>query len=234
MGVGRCPSSERRSGGAAIAVEVTPVAEPARERSLPSPVQIGRVLLACVVAGALVGVAWEMLTPLPKFQVVGDRILLPGAEDESAVAADGWFAACAAVAGLVSGVVVFVRVREPRIRVLAGLTLGGLLAAVIAWRVGVAIGPDSVRAGAAGVADGEFFSGPLELSALGVLLSWPLTAVITYFALAAGLDRDRPARDTPPGPSDTGPSYTGPSYAGQHGAADSFPEPRDRYGGLGT
>ena len=194
MGGGRGPSSERRSGGATIAVEVTPVAEPAEDgsRSWPSPLQIGLMLLACVVAGVVVGVVWELLTPLPQFEVAGERILLPPAEDESGIAADGWFAVCAGVAGVVSAVVVFVRVREARIGVLAGLTLACLLASVIAWRVGVAVGPEPVRAGAAGLADGESFSGPLELSALGVLFTWPLTAVITYFALAAGLDANRP------------------------------------------
>jgi len=224
MGGGRGSSHERRSGGAAIAVEVTPVAEPAQERSWPSPVQIGLMLLACVVAGAVVGVVWELLTPLPQFQVVGDRILLPAAEDETAVAADGWFAVCAGVAGVVTAVAVVLRVRDARLSVLAGLTLGGLLAAVIAWRVGVAVGPDSVRAEAVGLSDGEFFSGPLELSALGVLFTWSLTAVITYFALAAGLDASRPRQS----------GQQGPVYTGEHGLADRFPQPRDRYGGAGT
>ena len=220
------PSHERRSGGAAIAVEVTPFAEPAEShsRSWPSPLQIGLVLLACVVAGAVVGVVWELLTPLPQFQVMGDRILLPGAEDETAVAADGWFAVCTAVAGVVSAVAVFGQFREARLSVLAGLTLGSLLAAVVAWRVGVALGPDSVRAEAAGLSDGETFSGPLELSALGVLLTWPLTAVITYFALAAGIDR------TGRQPS----GHQGPTYGGDQGAASSFPQPRDRYGDHGN
>ena len=226
MGARRGPIHERRSGGAAIAVEVTPFAEPAEShsRSWPSPLQIGLVLLACVVAGAVVGVVWELLTPLPQFQVVGDRILLPGAEDETAVAADGWFAVSTAMAGVVSAVAVFVRFREARLSVLAGLTLGSLLAAVVAWRVGVALGPDSVRAEAAGLSDGETFSGPLELSALGVLLTWPLTAVITYFALAAGLDANRPRQSGQPGSV----------YTGEHGLADRFPQPRDRYGGAGT
>jgi hypothetical protein len=224
MGVGRGSSHERRSGGAAIAVEVIPVAEPAQERSWPRPLQIGLVLLACVVAGAVVGVVWELLTPLPQFEVAGDRILLPAAEDESGIAADGWFAVCAGVSGVVSAAAVFVRVREARISALVGLTVGGLLAAVIAWRVGVAIGPESVRAGAVGLSDGETFSGPLELSALGVLFAWPLAAVITYFALAAGVHRDRQQRSDQPAPA----------YAGEHGAAITFPQARDRYGGLGT
>jgi hypothetical protein len=153
------------------------------------------------------------VTPLPQFTVSGDRILLPEAEDETAVAADGWFAICTGVAGVLSAVAVSLRVREARISVLAGLTLGGLLAAIIAWRVGVALGPDSVRAGAAGLSDGETFSGPLELSALGVLFTWPLTAVITYFALAAGLDANRSPRADPT-------SASGAADRGQPGAGE--------------
>lgn len=211
------------SGGPAIAVEVTPVAEPARERSLPSPLQIGIVLLACAVAGIVVGVVWEMVTPLPRFQIAGDRVLLPESEGETAVAADGWFAVCAGVAGIVSAIAVFVRVRDARVSALAGLTLGGLVAAVIAWRVGVAVGPDSVRAGAAGLSDGEFFTGPLGLSALGVLFTWPLTAVITYFALGAGLDPNRRRS-----------SHRDPTWAGDNVAVNSYPPPRGRMGDPGS
>jgi hypothetical protein len=203
---------------------VTPVAEPAPARSRPSALQIGLLLLGCLVAGAVTGLVWEMVTPLPQFQVVGGRVLSSGLEEESAIAADGWFAICAAVAGIVSAVAVFARVRAARISALAGLTLGGLLASVVAWRVGVALGPDSVRAAAAGLKDGESFSGPLRLSALGVIFAWPLTAVIVYFALAAGLDTDRSRRS----------GQQGPTYAGDHVAASSFPQPRDRYGDPGT
>jgi DivIVA domain-containing protein len=157
-------------------------------------VAIALALLGCLVAGAVTGLVWEMLTPLPQFQVEGGRALGSEFEVESAIAADGWFAICAAVAGIVSAVVVFARVRTARLSTLAGLTLGGLLASVVAWRVGVALGPDSVRSGAAGLTDGESFSGPLRLSAYGVIFAWPLTAVIAYFALAAGLDTDRSRR----------------------------------------
>jgi DivIVA domain-containing protein len=133
------------------------------------------------------------VTPLPQFQVVGGRVLSSEIDVESAIAADGWFAICAAVAGIVSAVVVFAVVRAARISALVGLTLGGLLASVVAWRVGVALGPGSVREAAAGLKDGASFSGPLRLSAFGVIFAWPLTAVIAYFALAAGLDTSRRA-----------------------------------------
>ena len=165
--------------------------EPAEGRSRPSAVAIGLWLLGCLVAGAVTGLVWEMVSPLPQFQVSGGRALGSEFEVETAIAADGWFAICAAVAGIVSATVVFARVRAAQISALFALTLGCLLASVVAWRVGVALGPDSVRAGAAGLTDGESFSGPLRLSALGVIFAWPLTAVITYFALGAGLDANR-------------------------------------------
>jgi DivIVA domain-containing protein len=175
-------------------VQVTPVAEPAERRARPSAVAIGLALLGGLVAGAVTGLAWKLVAPLPQFQVVDGRALSSEFDVESAIAADGWFAICAAVAGIVSAVVVFAAVRAARISALVGLTVGGLLASVLAWRVGVAIGPDSVRAAAAGLKDGQTFSGPLELSALGVLFSWPLTAVIVYFALSAGLDNSDSSR----------------------------------------
>lgn len=170
---------------------MTPVAEPSEGRSRPSAVAIGLGLLACLVAGAMTGLVWEMVSPLPEFQVSAGRALGSEFEVETAIAADGWFAICAAVAGIVSAAVVFAKVRSAQISVLFALTLGCLLASVVAWRVGVALGPDSVRSGSAGLTDGERFSGPLHLSALGVIFAWPLTAVITYFALAAGLDSNR-------------------------------------------
>lgn len=159
---------------------------------------VGLVLLACVLAGILTGLVWELVTPLPQFQVVGRRAISSGAiEDETAVAADGWFAVCSGVAGILSAIAVFLRVRSARMSALVGLTLGGLLASLLAWRVGVLLGPDSVRAGAAGMSDGGTLSGPLRLSAVGVLFAWPLTALITYFALAAGLDPNHPRRGVP-------------------------------------
>jgi hypothetical protein len=173
---------------------VTPVAEPAPARSRPTALEIGLVLVACVIAGVVTGLVWELVTPLAQFTIDGDRLVSPEVEGETAVAADGWFAVCTGVAGILSAVAVFARVRTARISALAGLTLGGLLASVIAWRVGVPLGPDSLRAQAAGLYDGDIVSGPLRLSAHGVLFTWPLTAVITYFALAAGLDTDRPRR----------------------------------------
>jgi hypothetical protein len=191
----------------------------ARENSSVRWSVLGLGLLAFAVAGAVTGLVWELVAPLPRFQLAGDRVLTPQVEQETAVAADGWFATVTAVAGIAAAVAVYLRVRSTRISALAMLTVGGLLAAVVAWRAGVALGPDAVPAEAARTADGEFFNGPLRLSAVGVLLTWPLTSVITYFALAAGLDADRPRRN---GSRD-------PGAAREQRLPASFPPAGDRF-----
>lgn len=147
-----------------------------------------RVSLGVLVAGIPTALVWWLLAPVPLLVVRGDGVFLAQAETETAVAADGWFALCTATAGLVAALVVFARIRRARVGALLGLTVGGLAAALLTWRLGVLLGPDSIRSTARGLADGTRFDGPLELSARGVLLAWPLVSVVAYFALIAGLE----------------------------------------------
>jgi len=50
------------------------------------------------------------------------------------------------------------------------------------------LGPDPLASTAAGLKVSARIEGPLDLSAYGVLLAWPLGAVITYVAVAAGAE----------------------------------------------
>lgn len=136
----------------------------------------------------LVGITWWAVTPLPHLVKRDDGVYLAGGETEVAIAADGWFAICTATAGLVCALVVFARMRRARLGPLLGLAIGGLLGAVVAWRLGVALGPDDIREAVKGMAPNTEFDGPLALSAHGVLFAWPLTATVAYFALTAGLE----------------------------------------------
>ncbi len=65
-------------------------------------------------------------------------------------------------------------------------------ARVVAWRFGALLGPGPIEATAAGLPAGSRFDGPLTVSAYGVLLAWPMAAVITYFAVAAGAESSEP------------------------------------------
>jgi hypothetical protein len=146
-----------------------------------------------VVAGSLlaavpVGILWYVVAPLQSLVTRADGVFLTGGETEVAIAADGWFAVCSATAGLVVVLVVFARMRRARMGPLLGLVVGGLVGAMVAWRIGAALGPAGIRESVKGLAPGTRFDGPLTLSARGVLVAWPLASTVAYFALTAGLE----------------------------------------------
>jgi len=147
-----------------------------------------RVFLLSVAAAVPAAGAWWLVTPLPQLVVDRDGVLPVGGNTEVVIAADGWFALCAAVAGATCAVIVFLRLRTAALRVLLELTVGGLAAAGLMWRLGTLLGPAPVDVQARALAIGDRFEGPLELSALGVLVAWPLAATAVYFSLLAGSD----------------------------------------------
>jgi len=150
--------------------------------------------LGCAVAGVVVGVAWRFVVPLAVLEKEATGVVqVGGAETE--VAADGWFAVCAALAGVVAALAAVLLLRSGRLGALVGLAAGGLVGALVAWRVGLLLSPPEIAASAKEVRVGDTFEGPLRLSALGVLLAWPTAAVITFFAVVAGLDVESPGAD---------------------------------------
>ena len=152
---------------------------------------------ASAVGGLVVGVAWRVLAPVATLQTQGGGVVSVGPA-ESSIAADGWFAVCAVVAGAVAAAVAVTTLRAGRLGVLVGLVAGGLVGSLVAWRLGVLLGPPPVAESAVDVATGERFDGPLVLSAKGVLLAWSTGAVIVFFALVAGIEaRPEPEPQSP-------------------------------------
>lgn len=150
--------------------------------------------LGCAVAGVVVGAAWRFVVPLAVLEKEATGVVqVGGAETE--VAADGWFAVCAALAGVVAALAAVLLLRSGRLGALVGLAAGALVGALVAWRVGLLLSPPEIAASAKEVRVGDTFEGPLRLSALGVLLAWPTAAVITFFAVVAGLDVESPGAD---------------------------------------
>ena len=64
----------------------------------------------------------------------------------------------------------------------------GLMGSLVAWRVGVVLGPGPVDPRAA---TGTHVAIPLALTAPGVLLIWPIASVVTVAIVAALLDDRR-------------------------------------------
>ncbi|MFC5723117.1 hypothetical protein ACFP1Z_23390 [Streptomyces gamaensis] len=146
------------------------------------------VLVAAVVAvcGVLLGLLWVWLAPRVPLVSDGKAVYLKNTEGEQAIGADGTFALLGLAFGAVSAAVVCLLHRRGGIPLVVGLAAGSLLASVIGWRLGTALGPTSdVAAAARAAGKGVVFDAPLRLGAKGVLLAWPLAAMAVHLGLTA-------------------------------------------------
>ncbi|WP_052488617.1 hypothetical protein [Streptomyces sp. 150FB] len=178
------------------------------------------VLVALAVSGVLLGLLWLWLAPRTPLISDATAVFLKDTEGEEAIGADGTFVLLALAFGLVSAVVVFLFQRRGGIPQVLGLALGGLLGAIVAWKVGGWLGPTSdVVAHAKQVGKGVTFDAPLELKMKGALLAWPVAAMIIHLALTALFS----PRDPEPEVIDwsQGPGAYAPQQGPQDSPADS-------------
>ncbi|MES4888512.1 AAA family ATPase [Streptomyces sp. NPDC096012] len=148
------------------------------------------ITVAVALGGVLLGLLWWWLAPhVPLVGAEVDRswvVYLKDTEGEQAAGVDGTFTLLALALGLVSAVAVFLWRRRGGVPLVVALGLGGLLGSVLAWRLGVWLGPESdVLAHAKAVGKGVTFSAPLKLGAKGALLAWPLAALLVHLGLMA-------------------------------------------------
>ncbi len=148
------------------------------------------VLVAVALGGVLLGLLWLWLAP--RVPLVGDVsgsnwvVYLKDTEGEQAVGVDGTFTLLGLAFGAVSAVVVFLARRRGGVPLVVALCAGGLLGSLLAWRLGVALGPErDVIAHAKAVGKGVTFSAPLKLGASGALLAWPLAALVVHLGVTA-------------------------------------------------
>ncbi|MBE8472929.1 AAA family ATPase [Streptomyces justiciae] len=146
------------------------------------------ITVAVALGGLLLGVLWWWLAP--HVPLVGDVVekrwivYLKDTEGEQAVGVDGTFALLGLAFGVVSAVVVFLLRRRGGVPLVVALGVGGLLGSLLAWRVGVWLGPaQDVLAHAKSVGKGVTFSAPLKLGAKGALLAWSLGALLVHLGL---------------------------------------------------
>lgn len=191
-----------------------PVAYPAQDVYVSGPgvrseVRSGALCaLVLTVLGVGLGLMWLWLSPRVPLVTVDGSVFLKDPEGEEAVGADGTFVLLALGFGVVTGVLAFLRSRTGGIGLVFGLAVGALLGSVVAWRLGVWLGPESDLVAAAKAAgSGKTFDGPLKLQAKSALLVWPLMALIFHLLLTGLLGRDEdvgepwyPPREEPEGP----------------------------------
>lgn len=183
-------------------------------------------LVAVTVGGVLLGVLWWWLAPhVPLVGEVSGKswvVYLKDSEGEQAIGVDGTFTLLGLAFGAVSGLVVFLARRRGGVPLTVGLGVGALLGALVAWRLGMWLGPtQDVIAHAKEVGKGVTFSAPLKLGAQGALLAAPVAALLVHLgltALFAPRDPD-PYPDTYAGYGGYG-GYGGPAGYGAYGGQD--------------
>ncbi len=144
------------------------------------------ITVALAVSGLLLGLLWLWLAPHVPLFADDQAVYLKDSEGEQAVGVDGTFTLLAVGFGVLSALVVFLVRRHGGIAPVVGLALGALLGAVVAWRLGIWLGPaQDVAAHAKQVGKGVTFDAPLELKAKGALLAWPVAAMLAYLGLTA-------------------------------------------------
>ncbi|MFI9718768.1 ABC transporter permease [Streptomyces sp. NPDC052396] len=164
--------------------DVRPGREPAALRAELLPAVL--VAVAVTVAGVLLGLLWVWLAPRVPLISDGKAVYLRNTEGEQAIGADGVFALLSLGFGALSAAVVFWWRRTGGIPLVAGLAVGSVLASLLAWRLGMWLGPTSdVAAHARAVGKGVVFDAPLRLGAKGMLLAWPVAAMAVHLLLTA-------------------------------------------------
>ncbi|GAB3178211.1 hypothetical protein GCM10027162_28810 [Streptomyces incanus] len=146
--------------------------------------------VAVTLGGVLLGVLWWWLAPRVPLvgDVVGDNwvVYLKDTEGEQAIGVDGTFTLLALGFGAVSALAVFLVRRRGGVPLVVALGVGGLLGSLLAWRLGVWLGPaQDVIAQARDVGKGVTFDAPLKLSAKGALLAWPFAGLVVHLGLTA-------------------------------------------------
>ncbi|MCT9080948.1 AAA family ATPase [Streptomyces fulvoviolaceus] len=149
------------------------------------------ITVAVALGGVLLGLLWWWLAPhVPLVGGLDEQgswaVYLKDSEGEQAAGVDGTFTLLALAFGAVTAFVVFLWRRRGGVPLVVALAVGGLLGSLLAWRLGVWLGPTSdVIAHAKDAGKGVTFSAPLKLGAKGALLAWSVAALVVHLGLTA-------------------------------------------------
>jgi hypothetical protein len=147
-----------------------------------------------LLAGLPAGLLWWAVAPRARFEVTEDgAVVLGRPSTELLIADDGVYTLVLAGLGLLAGVVAWRLRRRRGVAVLLALTLGTLLAALLAWQVGETLGAGPTADQLADV--GARVTTALRLNSIASVAVGPFAAVLTYVVatlLSDSEDLDRP------------------------------------------
>jgi hypothetical protein len=148
---------------------------PAKPEWVTAAVVVG----ALAVIGAALAPLWVHLAPRLAFRVDQPGRALPVVpEAEEYIGADGRFVVLTLIVGVVAGIACWLVRRSRGPLVLLALAAGGLLGALITWRLGIRIGTGYQPADLQQV--GKVIYQPLTLRASSAVVVEPVAAVIVY------------------------------------------------------
>jgi hypothetical protein len=152
------------------------------------------VIVLSAALGIAAGFVWIAAAPKLQLEVRGDAAIPVRPEGEALIGIDGTFALIAIGGGVLCAIAAYLWLRRG-IGVVCALVAGGALAAWLAAYVGGWAGPAAL-ATHRGDPDGTVFTQPLDLRATGVILLWPIAALLVYLLLMLVFDHEeRPRGD---------------------------------------
>lgn len=133
------------------------------------------VFLALGVVGAFV---WDQVAALPEFTRVKGNATMDEYQLGRQISADGWYALIALVGGLVAGVVLMLRRGADALVTMIVIGLSAALGAFVMLKLGLLLGPPDPASVLKETPVGAKVPARLELHAHGLLLVWPMAALL--------------------------------------------------------
>lgn len=137
-----------------------------------------RLMPSLAAAGIPVGLLWLVVAPRREYEVVDGGFRAVEPQSEVLIAADAWLAIIIGALGVLAAGLVWRFVRARGVGVVVGLSVGMLVAAVVAWQVGELFGTGSSEAEQAQI--GKIVAPALQLRAIPVLVIGAFLAILTY------------------------------------------------------
>ncbi len=134
------------------------------------------VAVGAVALGALGAVAWAQLAQPSPWQVLSGRLVLTEEAARGDFRVALLFAAIGLVGGLVLGVVGQLSLRASIVGV-ALVAVASVLASVVAWRLGIVLGPPDPSS-VAGLTDGDEVPSRLAVGSVVPFFAWPIGALV--------------------------------------------------------